>query len=79
MRQYGSLLQATPVKPEFDPPGLPFTFAISMGVRKGNVALHNELEQVLASRNPQIQAILNDYGVPQLPLASTISASTTGN
>ena len=34
-----------------DPPGLPFTFAISMGVRKGNFTLRDELEQILNRRN----------------------------
>jgi mxaJ protein len=35
----GHDLRVTPVEPEVDPPGLPFTFAISMGVRKGDLAL----------------------------------------
>src|SRR5438045_3711662 len=35
-------LQLTPVVPEVDPPGVPFTFAISMGVRKGNTQLRDE-------------------------------------
>ena len=35
-KKFGHDLRVTPVEPEVDPPGLPFTFAISMGVRKGN-------------------------------------------
>jgi mxaJ protein len=69
-RQYRGALQLTPVEPEVDPPALPFTFAISMGVRKGNVALRDELNAILRDRAKEIHAILGRYGVPQLPLAS---------
>lgn len=67
-------LRVTLVEPEVDPPGLPFTFAISMGVRKGNFALRDQLEQILLNRAHDIRAILDDYGVPQLPLVSVASA-----
>lgn len=73
-KKFGRALRVTPVEPELDPPGLPFTFAISMGVRKGNVALRDELEQILLNRRADISAILDDYGVPQLPLASLATA-----
>jgi mxaJ protein len=71
-QKYGRRLKLTPVEPEVDPPGLPFTFAISMGVRKGNLVLRDELETFLTRRKPAIQNILNEYGVPQLPLAPSI-------
>ena len=74
-KQFGDGLRVTPVEPEVDPPGLPFTFAISMGVRKGNLALRDELEQILQHRQSEIRAILDDFGVPQLPLASLASAN----
>lgn len=74
-KKFAHALRVTPVEPEVDPPGLPFTFAISMGVRKGNVALRDELEQILSNRRADIRAILDDYGVPQLPLASLASAN----
>lgn len=73
-KQFGHDLGVTPVEPEVDPPGLPFTFAISMGVRKGNMVLRDELEKILADRTSDIRAILDDYGVPQLPLASLANA-----
>ena len=69
-KEFGHDLRVTPVEPEVDPPGLPFTFAISMGVRKGNVVLRDELEKILADRESDMRAILDDYGVPQLPLTS---------
>jgi mxaJ protein len=74
-KEFGHNLRLTPVEPEVDPPGLPFTFAISMGVRKGDLALRDQLEQVLQNRRAQIRAILDNFGVPQLPLASLANAS----
>ena len=68
-QKYHGTLALTPVEPEVDPPGLPFTFAISMGVRKGNTKLRDELDRVLIQRQSEIRKILNRYGVPQLPLA----------
>ena len=68
-RKYQGNLVIAPVEPEIDPPGLPFTFEISMGVRKGNSKLRDELDRVLVERQPEIRKLLNKYGVPQLPLA----------
>ena len=73
-KKVGHDLRVTLVEPEVDPPGLPFTFAISMGVRKGDLALRNQLERILLDRGSDIRAILNEYGVPQLPLASLVTA-----
>jgi mxaJ protein len=69
-RRYGDKLSLTPVDPEVDPPGLPFTFAISMGVRKGNVELRDELQGFLIRHQGEVQEILTEYGVPQLPLVA---------
>ena len=49
-------------------PGTPFTFEFSMGVREGNKALKAQLEQALSKRQAEIRKILEDYGVPLLPL-----------
>jgi mxaJ protein len=68
-QKYQGSLVLAPVEPEVDPPGLPFTFAISMGVRKGNTTLRDELDRVLVQRQSEIREILTRYGVPQLPLA----------
>jgi mxaJ protein len=73
-RKVGHDLRVTPVEPEVDPPGLPFTFAISMGVRKGNLALRDQLDKILLDRGSDIRNILDEYGVPQLPLASLADA-----
>lgn len=49
-------------------PGIPFTFEFSMGVREGNKALKAELEQAISKRQAEIRKILEEYGVPLLPL-----------
>ena len=67
-QRYRAAVKLMTVEPEVDPPGLPFTFAISMGVRKGNTALRNDLQNVLSTHSSQIHDILAEYGVPELPL-----------
>ena len=69
-KRYDGELKLLPVEPEVDPPGLPFTFSISLGVRKGNIALRNELEHVLTERQQDIQKVLSQYGVPELPIGA---------
>jgi mxaJ protein len=61
-------LRLTPVTPEVDPPALPFTFAISMGVKKGNTQLRDRLDEELRHRQSEIEAILSAFGVPQLEM-----------
>ncbi len=46
--------------------GIPFTYDISIGVRKGNEALRAQMEQVLEAESGAIQQILLQYGVPQV-------------
>jgi mxaJ protein len=49
-------------------PTTPFSFAISMGVRKGEKALKAELEEALGRQADAVRTILQDYGVPLLAL-----------
>ena len=46
----------------------PFSFDFSMGVREGNKALKAQLEEALGKRQAEIRKVLEDYGVPLLPL-----------
>jgi mxaJ protein len=64
-------IEITPVSPQIDLPFLPFVFDISMGVRRGNDALKEELNTVIQRRKPEIDRILDQYGVPR---ASTTTA-----
>ena len=50
------------------PGDLPFSFAIAMGVKKGNDALRARLEAELDKRQADITRILKDFGVPLLDL-----------
>jgi quinoprotein dehydrogenase-associated probable ABC transporter substrate-binding protein len=59
-------LEIVPVSPEIDLPYLPFVFDISMGVRRGDDAFKEELEQILARKRAEIESILDDYGVPRI-------------
>ena len=59
-------LDVVPVSPALDPPALPFTFEIAMGVRRGDVVLRARLDDVLRRRRREIDAILGAYGVPRL-------------
>ena len=58
---------------------MPFTFEMSMGVRKADTKLKTQLEQALDRRRDDIRTILEDFGVPLLPLAASTSggAATT--
>jgi mxaJ protein len=51
-----------------DGPTMPFEFSIAMGVRKGDTALKEAIEQAIARRQADIAAILDAYGVPRRPL-----------
>ncbi|HEV2912328.1 MAG TPA: substrate-binding domain-containing protein [Pyrinomonadaceae bacterium] len=59
-------LEITPVSPEIDLPYLPFVFDISMGVRRGDDAFREELEQILVRKRAEIESILDAYGVPRV-------------
>lgn len=61
-------LELVPVSPEIDMPFMPYVFSVSLGVRPGDIALRDRLSQVLAGRWDDVQAILDDFGVPRLPL-----------
>lgn len=50
-----------------DEPGVPLAFDISMGVKKGNVALKTRLEGAIDRRQGEIRTILENFGVPLLP------------
>ena len=56
-------LELTPV-PAFDPPGIPFRYEISMGVRKNDTELRNRLAEFLQHRKSSIERILRSYSVP---------------
>jgi mxaJ protein len=62
-----SPLTVEPVQPWQDGAGLPMAFDISMGVRRGDYALLQRLNDSLARNQAAIAAILAAYHVPVLP------------
>ena len=59
-------LDVVPVSPQIDQPFLPFVFDISMGVRRGDQELRDQLDQFLEKRRPEIERILEEYKVPKV-------------
>lgn len=45
--------------------GMPFEFSIAMGVRKGDTALRDRLDEIIVRRRADIDAILAEYAVPR--------------
>jgi mxaJ protein len=58
-------LELVPVSPQIDLPFLPFVYDISMAVRRGDVALQEELDAILERKRPEIDALLDRFGVPR--------------
>jgi mxaJ protein len=56
-------LMVVPMSPE---PGMKFDYSMAMGVRYGEPVWKKQIEDLIARRQPEIQAILRDFGVPLL-------------
>ncbi len=61
-------LTLEPVSPAVDASGIPFTYAIAMGVHKQDIALRNALSTAIVQLRPQIDGVLARSHVPMLPL-----------
>jgi mxaJ protein len=59
-------------------PAAPFAFDISMGVRKADAELKTRLEEALDRRRDEIRAILENFGVPLLPVTASAPAGGAG-
>lgn len=55
--------------PEFIPPFTPLYINMTIGVRRGDESLRDRLSIALARRWDDVQAVLDDYDVPRLPIA----------
>jgi mxaJ protein len=62
-------LEVVPVTPEIDLPFLPMVHSISIGLRQGEESLRDMLNEALEKRWDEIQAVLEAYDVPLLPLS----------
>jgi mxaJ protein len=61
---YGHGLDVRPVEPAAFL-GVPFTFEISMAVRRQDTALRSELDRVIGAKCGAIQKLLDGYRVPR--------------
>jgi mxaJ protein len=68
-------LEVVPVSPQFDLPFLPFVYDISMGVRRGDAELLARLDGFIERRRPEIERLLDAYGVPRAGGAQPVNAS----
>lgn len=60
-------LRVTPIVETRQFAPLKFSFAIAMGVRKGDDALRRRLDEVLQRKGDEIAALLASFGVPSVP------------
>jgi mxaJ protein len=64
-------LEVTAVSPAVDQIGdaaITYTFAICMALRRPDKALRAQINEVIAKRRTEIEAILDEFSVPRLPL-----------
>jgi mxaJ protein len=59
-------LEIVPVSPEIDLPFLPFVFDIAVGVRRGDEAFRDQLDEILRRNRDRVEKILDEYGVPRV-------------
>jgi mxaJ protein len=60
------VLRLQPIEADPELADLPMTFAVSMGVRREDRALLEELNRALQRRRAEIEAVLDEYGVPRI-------------
>jgi mxaJ protein len=61
-----------------DDPKIPMSFEYSMGVAKGNQPLKTRLEEAIDRHRDELTRILNEYGVPLLPLKAAAAPPAGG-
>jgi mxaJ protein len=67
-------LQVTPLDEQKDGE-IPLAFDISVGVKRSNKVLKQEIDAVLARREKEINQILDEYGVPRVEKPQPTSAA----
>lgn len=63
-KPYADALRITPVAGDPQLPDLAFAYRMALGVRHGDDALRDRLQEALDRRAPEVRAILQDYAVP---------------
>jgi mxaJ protein len=78
-RQHADALELSPMPAQDAISAMPFTFDISVGVRRRERELKNEVEAVLVRKKTEIDALLASYGVPRADQAPAATAAVTTN
>jgi quinoprotein dehydrogenase-associated probable ABC transporter substrate-binding protein len=78
-KQLGADLVLTPVEND-TLTGIPFVYSMGMATRRRERELRDSLQKFIDSKAPEIRALLEQYGIPLLPLAadSTTRAAPGG-
>jgi mxaJ protein len=76
-RQSSVPLRVMPVNPQQDGPERPMAFTISMGVRREDRGLKDELDRALQRNSTAIAHILDEAGVPQVQATASPSERTS--
>jgi mxaJ protein len=71
-------LDVSPIAQPADLPGVPFEYAIAMGVRKNDAALQRDLDDALVRSQGAIDAILRAYHVPRTDREAADDAGSDG-
>jgi len=69
-------LDLSPAPDDPQQPGIPLHFDIAIGVRPQDAELKQMLDRELVRRRPEIEQILSEFGIPQLPLAQQTAQFT---
>jgi mxaJ protein len=59
-------LRLEPVSPSSDGPQWPMVYSISVGVRRGDLALRDTVDGILKREQPRVDALLRGYGIPRI-------------
>ncbi len=73
-KQLGADLILTPV-PDDSLTRIPFAYSMGMATRRREGAFRDSLQKFLDTRAPEIRSILEQYGIPLLPLAVDTTAN----
>jgi mxaJ protein len=73
-RQIGADLQLTPIESD-SVSGIPFSYSMGMATRRRERQFKDSLEKFITSKAPEIRSLLQEYGIPLLPLPADSATS----
>lgn len=73
-KQIGADLQLTPIESD-SVSGIPFSYSMGMATRRRERQFKDSLERFITSKAPEIRSLLQQYGIPLLPLPADSSTA----